>query len=155
MNDLEDAIAGLAEEIQPDRDLWPGIEARLAARRSTSRMLRPLAAAALVLAGVGLGMWATWPAEPPPPVAEVTWQAEMESASARLSATLAGRRSELDPVTVGIIEANLAIIDEAIDECARALEADPSNAQLEHRLADTWRRRIDLLRHATDLPSGS
>ena len=59
------------------------------------------------------------------------------------------RRSELDPATIMVVERNLALIDEAIAEARRALEADPSSGFLNGYVAEAMRRKVDLLRQAT------
>ncbi|MFW5951230.1 MAG: anti-sigma factor family protein [Gemmatimonadota bacterium] len=58
------------------------------------------------------------------------------------------RQAELDPVTVRVVEQNLAIIDAAIADAARALAQDPSSGFLSAHLASTMRRKVDLLRRA-------
>jgi len=57
-------------------------------------------------------------------------------------------RDQLDPKTVATLERNLAVIDSAIADARRALEADPRNTYLNNYLARTMRRKIDLLRTA-------
>ncbi len=52
-----------------------------------------------------------------------------------------------------LIERNLAAIDEAIRQSRAALEADPANPFLNSHLAESRRRKLDLLRHATTLNS--
>jgi hypothetical protein len=52
-----------------------------------------------------------------------------------------------------VIERNLAAIDEAIRQAREALDSDPANPFLNSHLADSRRRKIDLLRHATTLNS--
>jgi hypothetical protein len=60
-------------------------------------------------------------------------------------------RGTLDTTTVRVLERNLALIDRAIADARRALAADPSNSYLNAHLAQTMRRKIDLLRQAADL----
>ena len=85
--------------------------------------------------------------------ARVAWATDprYDAAIAELQAALqAGRRSgQLDSATIRIVEHNLAIIDTAIVQARRALAADPGSAYLNHHLADTMRRKLDLLRQAT------
>ena len=50
-----------------------------------------------------------------------------------------------------VIEQNLAVIDKAIDQAQRALLADPANLYLNTHLAETMRRKLDLLRQAATL----
>lgn len=68
-----------------------------------------------------------------------------------LRKTLKENRAQLNDSTVRILEKNLAIIDSAIVEARRALDADPSNNYLNHHLADVVRRRADLLRRVSTL----
>jgi len=55
------------------------------------------------------------------------------------------------PFPVKIIEQNLAAIDRAIAEAQRALDADSGNLYLNTHLAETMRRKLDLLRQAAAL----
>jgi hypothetical protein len=66
----------------------------------------------------------------------------------KLEARLARHRSELDPETVRLLEKNLGIIDQAIRDSMRALEADPGNAFLENHLARTVETKVTFLREA-------
>ena len=145
----------------------------LASRRRTSRRwsfsLPQLAAAAVALMTVSGGaVWllhtgATQPAIVP--VASVpTPHPAVVNATARSSATqsyaaavadlervLADGRGQLDSSTVRVIEQNLQAIDRAIAQAQRALEADPANLYLNTHLAETMRRKLDLLRQAAAL----
>jgi anti-sigma factor RsiW len=73
------------------------------------------------------------------------------AAVADLERVLAEGRGKLDPTTVKIIEQNLAAIDRAIAEAQRALDADTANLYLNTHLAETMRRKLDLLRQAAAL----
>jgi anti-sigma factor RsiW len=70
---------------------------------------------------------------------------------AELRKALDQGRGRLDSNTVRVIEKNLQIIDSAIDEARRALAADPANQYLNVHLADTMRRKLELLRQASAL----
>jgi hypothetical protein len=99
------------------------------------------------------------------PVASVlTPRSTVVNATARTSATqsyaaavadlervLADGRGQLDSSTVRVIEQNLQAIDRAIAQAQRALEADPANLYLNTHLAETMRRKLDLLRQAAAL----
>jgi hypothetical protein len=52
-----------------------------------------------------------------------------------------------------VIERNLQTIDEAIRQARQALEDDPANPYLNSYLVDSRRRKLDLLRRATQLAS--
>ena len=87
--------------------------------------------------------------------ARLAWatDAGYDAAIAELQAALeSGRRSgRLDSTTIRVVGHNLAIIDTAITQARRALNADPGSAYLNHHLADTMRRKLELLRQATTI----
>lgn len=80
--------------------------------------------------------------------------AQFNAAVSDLERILREERDRLDPRTVLVLERNLKAIDAAINEARMALEQDPANPFLNSHLADARRRKLDLLRHATDLASG-
>jgi hypothetical protein len=73
------------------------------------------------------------------------------AAVADLERVLAGGRGQLDTTTIKVIEQNLAAIDQAIAQAQRALDADPANMYLNTHLAETMRRKLELLRQAATL----
>jgi predicted anti-sigma-YlaC factor YlaD len=73
------------------------------------------------------------------------------AAVADLERVLDEGRGRLDSTTVRVIEQNLAAIDRAIAEAQRALDADSANLYLNTHLAETMRRKLDLLRQAASL----
>jgi hypothetical protein len=73
------------------------------------------------------------------------------AAVADLERVLAGGRGQLDTTTIRVIEQNLAAIDQAIAQAQRALESDPANMYLNTHLAETMRRKLELLRQAATL----
>jgi hypothetical protein len=85
------------------------------------------------------------------PSAESTYDTEI----ARLRVIVAGRRSSLDTATVGVIERNLKVIDDAIAQCRAALRRDPASQFLMESLNDALDTKIHLLRTAATLPSRS
>ena len=78
-----------------------------------------------------------------------------EEAISELRQALASKRDKLDPATIRTLESNLAIIDLAIDQARRALVADSANTYVKEHLAETMRRRVELLQRATMLASTS
>jgi hypothetical protein len=70
-----------------------------------------------------------------------------------LERILAEGRGRLDTTTVRVLEQNLALIDRAIAQARRAVAADSANVYLNSHLAETMRRKIDLLRQAAALVS--
>jgi hypothetical protein len=83
--------------------------------------------------------------------ASATASQSYAAAVADLERVLATGRTQLDTTTVRVIEQNLATIDHAIVEAQRALVADPANLYLNTHLAETMRRKLDLLRQAANL----
>jgi anti-sigma factor RsiW len=90
---------------------------------------------------------------PLPDGAPAAWSgdASYDLVIARLEQLLAENRTALDTATVRVLEKNLEIIDRAIAEARAALAADPASAYLNHHLARTMRRKVDLLRQASAL----
>jgi tetratricopeptide (TPR) repeat protein len=78
-----------------------------------------------------------------------------DTAIADLERTFEAGRTKLDPETVRVVEQNLGAIDLAIDQCRRALAADPANVYLNTHLANARQRKLALLRRATMLRLGS
>ncbi len=73
------------------------------------------------------------------------------AAVADLEGVLTAGRGRLDSNTVRVIERNLATIDSAIVQAQRAVAADSANAYLNSHLAETMRRKLELLRQAAAL----
>ena len=72
-----------------------------------------------------------------------------DAAIADLERILAQNRSRLSPATVQVVEKNLALIDKAIEDARKALAADPASSYLNDHLAETMKRKADLLRRVT------
>ena len=158
----------LPSESEPTRDLWSGIENRIAlaheqpeaGRRARQRWVsafpRPALAASFAAALVAVTSLATlWVARPPPGASgELEIRAIADRVRARagvgemrssLLAILESRRGQLPAGTVTALEENLAAIDRAIAEIHLALEASPDNHALSFLLADAYRREAELL----------
>lgn len=149
----------LPNSVPPARDLWPGIESRLATRAAVPvrspvaggapavRSWARLAAAfGLILFGAGVGtLWQRRLA----PSGFAAEQARYAAASAELARKLTADPAVIAPATRAVVERNLAIIDRAIREAETALAADPGNTPLEQMLVARYRQRLALLRHAT------
>jgi len=162
------ATARSLPELPPAHDLWPAVAERtrdvVPFRPRFARALPGwvrYAAAAAVFAALGSGV--TWMALVPSarPVASITPPAApmtprtvasvphgTDAAVAELEAIVRQGKSRLDSSTVRIVTENLARIDTAIAQAQRALAADPRNAYVSRHLAETERRKIELLRTA-------
>jgi len=166
--------------VEPGEQLWQGIEARIAAIDSAARArtmrrfaftLPQLAAASVLLAllsgwaavrltapaGVGSPV-VTGPTGAAPDdgaIAVAVNDPQYEAAVSDLEQALQQGRERLDPATVETVENDLRIIDEALDEARRALEADPGNGYLSGHVIETRQRKLDLLRRAAALTTDS
>jgi anti-sigma factor RsiW len=178
------ARAAALEPSGPAHDLWPSIATRIGATPHPARdvvalssrrekrwsfSLPQLAAAAILLMTLSGGsVWllrtpAHAPAGvatalPPGPTvlqARTTATQSYAAAVADLERVLADGRNQLDTATVRVIQQNLAAIDNAIAQAQQALSADPANLYLNTHLAETMRRKLDLLRQAATLVHAS
>ena len=147
--------AALPKRIEPGRDLWATIDARIV-QRATYNVQRAfwrgaLAAAAVLV--IALGLYRLLPPSTAPyrPAGQgwAAVQADFDRATNELSLILAAQRGRLRPETVGLVERNLAVIDAAIAESRAALARDPANAELQRLWAAAARQKVELLRWAT------
>jgi anti-sigma factor RsiW len=173
------------EDRLPERDLWPGIAARIGldtgerpvvdldavrARRRVSFSLPQLIAAGIGLMALSGGTaWLLHPTTPAavavreaPAVPVVTVASPSSVAGQRYAAAVADLervldqgRGRLDTTTVRVIERNLATIDSAIAQAQRAVAADSANLYLNSHLAETRQRKLELLRQAAALVSSA
>lgn len=162
---------------EPAGDLWRDIERRLgeaevipltdrpAALPSSTRRFgwKELIAASLVMAAVGGGaVWValgrTIPEAPVAAAPDTSASAsrhvgfadqQFDAAVRDLEGLLAAGRDRLDSSTVRTIEQSLARIDAAILEARTAIQRDPANAYLSRQIAANMRRKLNLLRVAT------
>jgi len=171
------ARAKTLEDTPPAKDLWVGIRAGLTpgrrpgvsrdttpARRFSFTVPQLLAASiALVLLSGGSAWLALrqGPTTTPPPESiavtrpagtrVASWTGSTDIAIGELEAALTQNEKRLDSTTVRIVRKNLAIINRAIAEARIALRNDPGNAYLNLHLADTMRRKVELLRRVNDM----
>jgi len=168
--------AALPDELQPERDLWPGIAARLerrrvvpfapARRRAGFGSLFALAAAAAALLAVllprgdghrapGAALGSTDASLQPASLGSANSlgaaQAEYERATRQLLQALRAEGRPLPPETLESLHENLATIDKALGDIRAALDKDPQNAQLARLLNSTHRRRLTVLQQAVRL----
>jgi len=154
---LRSHISDLPRSIEPASDLWPPIEARLAprARPRMSPMFMQLAAA---IALVAISSAVTWYfVRASVPVVVVAMAPVDRAQLARLAR--AGDvmeeglgSSSLAPETRTVLERNLVVIDSAIAESQRALDADPGSPVLAGLLRAAHRQRVEFLQQAARLP---
>jgi anti-sigma factor RsiW len=165
------------EDRPPATDLWAGVAQRIGAptrtvvlpsRRRFTFSLPQLLAAGIALAVLSAsGAWLLHPGaptvaliQPAPgvpgdltvtPVGAPSAVQSYDAAVHDLEQVLAQGRGRLDTATVRVLEQNLALIDRAIADARRAVTADSANVYLNTHLAETMRRKVDLLRQAAAL----
>jgi len=149
-------------------------ERREQRRRRFAFTVPQLAAAAVVLVSAsGAGVWMamhsqTAPsavgsqltAESRPPTAQsASWvdstQRSFDASVTQLREALETGRNRLDTATVRILEDNLRIIDSAIAQARTALATDPGSAYLSQHLAQTMRKKLELLQRAQSIAARS
>jgi anti-sigma factor RsiW len=167
----------LPRSIEPGRDLWPGVASRIGRgtvvplRRGPGRwaVLAGMAAAVVFGATVvllsgpsGRRHVATAREAAAPGVRAAALEGQdfaserdLERAASDLREALRQRRDRLTPETARVIDENLDIIDAAIARMKRALDQEPADPELVTLLAETYRRKIDLLETATELSQKS
>ena len=166
-------------DTEPATDLWAGIRAQIAPARAgvtAHRPIRPsarrfsfsvpqlLAASIALMLVSGSGAWlalrsrqsrtpASLAASTPRTriTSAATWTGRTDVAIADLQTALAQNESHLDTTTVRVVRQALATIDRAIADARIALQKDPGNAYLNLHLANTMRRKVELLRRVNDM----
>ena len=158
------ARAKALENRPPKADLWPGVAKRIGAgqvvdirsRRFSFSVPQLIAASiALILLSAG-GAWLALKPQPTQVVVTPKPESRFEAinvstrptdaAIADLQDVFERNKSKLDTSTVRVVQQAFTTIDRAIAEARTALQADPSNAYLNLHLADTMRRKLELLR---------
>ncbi len=167
--------------LTPSRDLWPGIAARIGAapavparRFGTWTGARLAMAASLLVVASSAITW-TLASRTTDTASAATMGfaggvddetaaalhltaldasvTSMDEEIALLQAIVNERRSTLDARTVGILTANLKVIDAAIAESRKALAADPASQFLAAQFARAYTSKLTLLRDAATLPT--
>ncbi len=171
--DNEDRIveraAGLAKDIAPERDLWPGIEAAISGAPRRDRFNHrsswfAQAAAVVLLVGASSGITYFVVKDDAPVVtvapdllftqtsfAEYELGPGFQDARSRLAVRLENELGRLPPETRSAVEDNLALIRLAIADINAALEAEPHNALLQELLVKTYREELELMRRVGGL----
>lgn len=143
----------LPHDVQPARDLWPGVQRRIV-RRSPSFAWLAAAAVLLVALSSAVTMLVTQEGRTSrtltaAPAAVAVIEASYIAESRDLEQALVSQRGRLSPETVATLERNLAIIDAAIAESRAALASDPGNRDLRILLEAGHEQRIALLEQAS------
>ena len=166
----------------PERDLWPGIAARIAGgatvvplaprRRRFAFSIPQLAAAAVALMTLSAGgaTLLTRSARGPAPAtvlvptaltaplkgtASAAGVESYDAAIRDLESALQARSPRLDTATVRAVRQSLAVIDAAIRQAEAALAQDPNSLYLNNHLEQALDRKLEVLRRVTTLAVAS
>ena len=174
IRELRDLAAALPHSLEPSRDLWPGIEARVSEAkvvrgRFGRRAILAAAAAVVIVSSVVTAYFigrSQAVATAVLPVVVESGPSEVVLASfeglgvnnyldtrTELLDALEARKHELSGETMDVVMENLLLIDQAMDRIAEALGEDPENEFLMKQLAGAYRRQIDLLQRAVRMPA--
>jgi len=163
LRSLKAKVGELDSEIQPGRDLWPGIETRIEASRSQAPpWWLQLAAAGIALAVLSVPL-SVWWVDRQDGQLSTTAQIEVEDDFVATQAELARsedgvllartdlvtaierHRDVVEDDTLRIWEDNMVLLDQAIGELRVALNEDPQNLRLRMLLASRYQQERKLL----------
>ena len=157
LRSLRRRAAALPKVLEPRRDLWPEIEARLPSPRvregrwrrwSTSNRLERWAAVLIfALAGFALLRQGSSPAASGTDFEAVLLGARQELLEERM---VLAQASSL-PLNRSLVDEQLEVLEEAIRQIRRALDEDPGNPRLEQALIASYRKQLELLQIALRL----
>lgn len=149
-SDLRWRLRQLPRDIEPDRDLWQGIAARIEAqpvRRAPRRWWTSLALAASVLLAVGLG-WQLRPAPVAAPQADATGRLVAREARAMTLEYEAALRQFQGAPVPDALAGSLHTLDQSAVQIRQAIHADPESVYLLQQLRKTYSRRLALTQRA-------
>lgn len=142
----------LPREIEPPRDLWPGIAAGL--QRRPARVRRPwlaslsLAASVLLAAGlvykspVGAGLDA-----PLPDPADTLSASVVRGEAAAVTREYQAAMRQFDGAAIpAAVQPELKVLDDSAAQIRRAIAADPDEVFLLQQLRKTYELRLNLTR---------
>ena len=151
---LRKAVESLPREVTPERDLWPGIAARIAPPRHRSQ---PWSIAASIACLIAIGAIATAlslhrqqtpavlasrpPATQPRPVASTP----LPNERAEILAVAIRHSTRDDPHTQAVLLANLDLVETSITHIQQALDEDPGNPGLQPLLYQQYRNEATLV----------
>lgn len=154
---LKQELEKLPDSIEPERDLWHGIEQRIQHKPARSRgRVWELAIAASVAAVVSSAMFlgfgqsrdATTQAVPTLAAYQQLDAAYLPVRKVSLERYNA-QADKLDPAVRATVEKNLAIIDQALDEIRAALKNRPNDPALNALLQRTYEQEMAVLSAVT------
>ena len=160
---LVQRAAEMEQQIQPSRELWPGILARIdkgSSARNTWWLQLAAAGIALAVLTVPLSVW--WSGHQDSAIStsdrvalvddRLTDQAAMARsedgvllARTDLVTAIEKQRDVIEDDTLQVLEDNMILLDRAIGELRTALDEDPQNLRLRMLLASRYQQERKLL----------
>lgn len=179
---LDELLASVPQDVRPERDLWAGIQAEIAASDATRsdaipsrstrvRTLWQIAASALLVIGSSATTYFVMRTQAPQSVQAQTDMpapaltampakfgvqdlgADYEKTHAALEAQFEQRIATLPPVTQAKLRRNLADLRKAAHEIAQTLAQQPSNPLLQELLMSTYQSELQLLTQVNEMPT--
>ena len=171
---LDDALGRLPRDVEPGRDLWPSIEARLEPRagRRQGRWLWAAAAGVLLAVGSSLLTVSLMRREAPVVAQQAPTGGDPRFATAAfgpgqaldpaydkarrdLARTLSARIDRMPPEARQQLEKNLAEMRRASAEINAALELSPGDPLLEELLLNAYQDELAVLASVNQLTGGN
>jgi hypothetical protein len=147
--DLRWQLRQLPRELEPTRDLWPGINAGIQTRRSRTprRWLLPMAMAASLLLTVGI--WTrVAPVQRETSAPDLTAQLVRKEAHAMTREYQAALRELHGAPVPAALAPSIQTLDNSAAKIRQAIAADPDSVYLLQQLHKTYSRRLALTQRA-------
>lgn len=146
---LQQQLADLPKEQQPNKDLWKGIELAIAnstpqqTDKPAAARMHPLHAVAASVLVVGLIAWLNWPA----PIQQVNEPLLAEVLSSQHQAQVEALLVKFDGQTAVTEnwQQQLQELDSAANAIKKALQQEPDNLALLKMLQQVYQQQIDLI----------
>jgi hypothetical protein len=164
---LDLALSGLPRDIEPSRDLWPGIRAGMDAapivtrRKPAFGLVTQIAAGfVLLIATSATTYFVTRQSLQPGATTHMTATTDGNAvieeylrSRADLDRLFAARLAALPATTRAKLESNLADLRRAENEIVASLAQNPSDSLLHELLLSTYQSEAQLLADVSDIPS--
>lgn len=141
-NRLQAQIQQLQKDKQPDRDLWPGIEFAVVARKHRQMPWMGVAASIVICA---MGGWIVFNKHQGSNDQMLRVVAQLDTLHQQEMSALKVAYKNTRSLTTNWNE-QLHDMDQAADAIKQALKNDPQNVTLLKMLSDVYQREIDLLK---------
>jgi hypothetical protein len=167
-------LESLPRGLSPERNLWPGIARRIERRQGRLVVLRRVALGGALAAAASFALYTgraprdVLPVVPPTPSVALApsasapsvgplfpGEADYTRAADALLVEFEKERASMPAETARVLDENLVVVNLAIAACRSALVGDPDDPELRSSLDLAYEEKLDLLRTAVELPTGS